>query len=501
MLRLALLWVLAGIVEALLYADRPRLRLHLRLWLLWVISVVGLASIILLVTYSWRIWLVAALLQGYRLINAARFIQQRLPLPRLNSVTLRAYLWLAPLQAGIALVCWIITMNHAGRGFLDVIALVQLACALLLVRSSVRTWRHTRLVGVPAPLTDKQLPTLSVLIPARNETDVLQSCLERLIACDYPKLEILVLDDNSTNRHTPEIIRNFAHEGVRFIQGVPVDEEHWLAKNHAYARLRQEASGELLLFCGVDAQFDPQSLRRLIEILEARQKDMLSILPIKINDIRTAFSLLQAMRYYWELCLPRRFFKRPPVLSTCWLIRATTLDKLGGFEAVSHTVVPEAYFARQTVVTDAYSFLRSNAWLGVYSAKPTDEQYATSVRVRYPQLHRRLELVAFTALLELGLLVGPMIGLVLSGFLTHAGLFQIAWSLCIALLLVTYYIAAVATHITSAWLAWVIMPVAFIYDMIIQHISLYKYEFARVEWKGRDIVHSVMEVIPQLPKL
>jgi len=76
----------------------------------------------------------------------------------------------------------------------------------------------------------------------------------RFSSHDYPKLEIIVLDDCSQNKHTPEIIRSFAHDGVRFIQG-----EHpkptWLAKNQAYDRLAQESSGEFILFCGVDVRF------------------------------------------------------------------------------------------------------------------------------------------------------------------------------------------------------------------------------------------------------
>ena len=51
------------------------------------------------------------------------------------------------------------------------------------------------------------------------------------IASDYPKLEIIVLDDCSQDR-TAEIIRNFAHDGVRFIQSED-NKDNWLDKNKA----------------------------------------------------------------------------------------------------------------------------------------------------------------------------------------------------------------------------------------------------------------------------
>src|SRR6185369_10184139 len=108
---------------------------------------------------------------------------------------------------------------------------------------------------------------------------------------------------------------------------------------------------------------------------------------------------------------PRRFFKRPPVISTCWLIKRDVLERMGGFESVSRSVNPEAPLARRAVVSDAYGFVRSDSAMGIYSSKRAEDQYATSVRVRYPQLHRRLELVALVALCDALLLIGPFVGL------------------------------------------------------------------------------------------
>lgn len=501
MILLTLLWVLTAVAEGMLYADRPVVTLRLRRWLLRAALGVGLVVTVLLVVADWRIWLVPAVLELYRLVNGARFLRQRLSLPRLNSVALRAHYWLATLQAVAAVASWLIVELDGGAVALAAMAVLQLVGTLVLLRSSLHTWRHTQPVTRAEPLADRELPALSVLVPARNETDALQRCLEQLVASDYPKLEIIVFDDSSANRRTPEIIRGFAHSGVRFIPGKESMGARWLAKNSAYEQLRQEASGELLLFCGVDALFQPQSLRRLVEVLEYRQKDMLSVLPEKDPSVRRSISLLQPMRYYWELCLPRRFFKRPPVLSTCWLIRKIALERAGSFAAVSRSVTPEAYFARQSVVTDGYSFIRSDSGLGIYSAKPVSEQYDTSVRMRYPQLHRRLELVAVMSLLELVALVGPVVGLMLSGLLPRPVAYAFIWAVCTGCLLATYYLAAVSTGLNNPLLAWLQMPFAFAYDIVMLHISLYKYEFSHVEWKGRDVVPQVMQVIPHLPKL
>src|SRR5690606_25377755 len=97
-------------------------------------------------------------------------------------------------------------------------------------------------------------------------------------------------------------------------------------------------------------------------------------------------------RYLWELAPPRRLFRRPPVLSTCWIARRDDLARAGGFVAVARSIVPEAHFAKYFARhDDAYSFMRGNSRLGIESVKPAREQHETAIRTRYPQLRRRPE--------------------------------------------------------------------------------------------------------------
>ena len=61
-------------------------------------------------------------------------------------------------------------------------------------------------------------PTVSVCIAARNERNALTQSLERILASNYERQEILVLDDASED-DTSLVINSFAHAGVRFIPG------------------------------------------------------------------------------------------------------------------------------------------------------------------------------------------------------------------------------------------------------------------------------------------
>lgn len=496
------LWLVAAFYEGLLYWQSASYAPNRPLWPSAIIlaALLDIAAGLWLVLYSWQAGLLALLLTAYRLLNLARLYKHRLPIYALRTVSLRAHIWLVVAQVASTILVAILLSFHRTSWLIAGFAVVQLLAALVLLRVSVQTWAHMKFSAVEPTLLDRQLPALSVLIPARNETDDLKNCLQSLIRSDYPKLEILVLDDCSNNRRTPEIIRTFAHDGVRFIQGNAPDESRWLAKNHAYEHLAHEASGELLLFAGVDIVFEPQSLRELVQAMHAKQKDMVSIMPLRAASAQASMSLLQPMRYYWEVCLPRRIFKRPPVLSSCWLITAELLEKVGGFEAVARSVTPEAHFARQAVVSDGYSFMRGNSALGIYSSKAASEQYATTIRMRYPQLHRRLELIVLTSLFELVCMLGPFIGFIISlvaGSAAYAFLYAVI-CFCIA---VTYYLVAVATKLNNAALAWLIMPLAFGVDIYMLHVSCFKYEFSSVEWKGRNVCIPVMQLVSELPKI
>jgi hypothetical protein len=348
----------------------------------------------------------------------------------------------------------------------------------------------------------QSLPALTVAIPARNETDDLEACLRSLIVSDYPKLEILVLDDCSQNRRTPEIIRAYAHDGVRFLQGTVAD-ENWLAKNHAYQQLLDASSGELVLFCGVDVRFAPDTLRELVASLLYKNKTLLSVVPR--NDVPFLFRgrgsmLLQPMRYAWELALPRRLFRRPPVLSTCWLARRDLLVSAGGFRAVSRSIVPESYFARTSAIRDGYSFMRSDARIGLTSTKSTTEQRETAIRTRYPQVHRRIDLVMILTFGELSGLLLPF-GLVTLGAFGRLPLpATLASGVAAAMLIIMY--ACIVTLTYRAWLmrALVALPAAVIADLALLHYSMIAYEFFVVLWKGRNVCVPVMRVVTQLPE-
>jgi glycosyltransferase involved in cell wall biosynthesis len=443
----------------------------------------------------WSVWTVLLLIGSiYRVINLLRLIEGRSPVEYMESTFRRTSIILISSQIIVLLL--VLLQRHTLRTLtagIDGTGVIDLFIAAVLLVGTRSHIRKTRAMPLSEHRAQRDLPALSVAIPARNETDDLEACLSSLVASTYPKLEILVLDDCSQNKHTPGIIKDFAHAGVRFIAGKNPP-KHWLAKNYAYEQLADAASGEILLFCGVDTRFEPQALEAMVGTMLARKKSMLSIVPHNMLPKGSSLEsvIIQPARYAWELALPRRLLNRPPVLSTCWLIYAELLKDSGGFKAVMSSISIESYFARIAAKTrDGYSFLQSGQVLGLSSHKSIIEQRATTIRTRYPQTHRRPEIVAALSVLELFVLGLPY------AFLIYALLMR-SWAgaaigITNVLVIMLFYIAIVrATYGTFILRSLWALPFAVVYDVGLLNYSMWRYEFREVIWKDRNVCIPLM---------
>ena len=126
-------------------------------------------------------------------------------------------------------------------------------------------------------------PRLSVVIPACNEAATLESAVATLLQQDYPDLEIVLVDDRSTDG-TGELIDRLAHQDPR-IRTVHVETlpQGWLGKVHALHRGVEQASGAWLLFTDADVHFAAGTLRRAIAVVLHQCVDHLTLIPRAIQ--------------------------------------------------------------------------------------------------------------------------------------------------------------------------------------------------------------------------
>ena len=180
------------------------------------------------------------------------------------------------------------------------------------------------------------------------------------------------------------------------------------------------------------------------------------------------------------------------MLSTCWLIRSELLKANGSFKAVTNSISVESYFARIAARrAHGYRFLRAAQLFGVSSHKSVTEQRATAIRTRYPQTHRRPEIVGALSVAEAGLLVLPYVLLVYALW-THSWAIMLISLLNVLLITVFYSTMVRVTYgsflLRSLWL----LPFAAVYDICLLNYSMWRYEFSEVMWKGRNVCLPLM---------
>lgn len=140
--------------------------------------------------------------------------------------------------------------------------------------SLLAEWRYRRLPHLPAPKMSTSLPSLTVIIPARNEEANLHRLLPSLLENGYPgQLEVIVVDDNSTDA-TAAVAEE--RDGVQLIR-VGALPEGWLGKPFACHQGAQVAASEWLLFCDADTVHNPHGLAQSVAYAQDEGLDAISL--------------------------------------------------------------------------------------------------------------------------------------------------------------------------------------------------------------------------------
>lgn len=129
------------------------------------------------------------------------------------------------------------------------------------------------------PPMPAEWPTLSVVIPARDEAETLPAALASLRAQSYPNWEIVLVNDRSTDG-TGALIDQLADEDVRIV-AVHIEHlpEGWLGKVHAMEQGLQRATGSLVLFADADTHYAPDTLKKAVALTQAHQLVHLTLIP------------------------------------------------------------------------------------------------------------------------------------------------------------------------------------------------------------------------------
>jgi glycosyltransferase involved in cell wall biosynthesis len=197
--------------------------------------------------------------------------------------------------------------------------------------------------GLSPPTT---WPTLSVLVPARDEGPNIEAALQSLLASDYPALELIAINDRSTD-DTGAIMDRLADEDSR-LRVIHIDTlpEGWLGKNHALHLGAAGASGELLLFTDGDVVFVDDALQRAVQYVQHAKVDHLCLMPRMVTDgywesaLTTYFGfLMTAGTFIWLVPTPLKWVYSG--IGAFNLVRADAYRAAGGHEPIRLDVLDD----------------------------------------------------------------------------------------------------------------------------------------------------------------
>lgn len=191
---------------------------------------------------------------------------------------------------------------------------------------------------------------MTVVVPARDEERAIEAAVRSHLAQDYPDLDVVVVDDRSTDGTGPILDAIAASSPrLRVVHGVDPP-EGWLGKPHALHQGVARARGDLLLLADADVRYGPTALREAVGLLETRGLDLLALFP------------RLEMEGFWENVLlpylPVSFFFGAGVLLNSdlqrrWavgagagmLMRRSAYEAAGGHAAIRSSVIDDLNLA------------------------------------------------------------------------------------------------------------------------------------------------------------
>jgi len=193
-------------------------------------------------------------------------------------------------------------------------------------------------------------PRVSIVVPARNEVKHLGSCLASLRSLDYPSLEIVVVDDRSTDG-TGELAEGVIREDgrVKLVRGQETP-EGWTGKNFAIHQGTLEAQGEYLLIVDADTALAADTLKRAVHYAEQESVDLLTLYPRVVCASFWERALLPWLGVLSTFSMDRvNDPEKPDAMAYGYFLffRRSSFDRVGGHKAIRDRVGEDWIIARR----------------------------------------------------------------------------------------------------------------------------------------------------------
>ena len=359
--------------------------------------------------------------------------------------------------------------------------LAALAVWLYLLLGRSGFWRMR--VAEP-PQTPVSHPSVTVIIPARNEEAVIASAIESLAAQrSTAGLRIMLVDDDSSD-HTAEAARRAAPVELLRIIRTTSPPHGWTGKLWAVEQGIREAAehnSQYLLLTDADIVHPLQSIADLVSIAENGNYDLVSwMVKLECRSLAER-ALIPAFVFFFFLLYPPAWIADPRrrtagAAGGCILIRRAMLEQIGGIGSIRGEVIDDCALAK------AVKRAGGRVWLGLSAEARSIRRYATFAEIEH--------MIARTAFAQLRHSVWLLAGTVAAMVFTYlappllafrGNVFAIAaWALmCVA------YLPALRFYGRSPWWAPLLPLVAAFYLTATVHSAILYWRGSGGLWKGR----------------
>ncbi len=225
--------------------------------------------------------------------------------------------------------------------------LLLISLLVFLVIAAINYFTAPRLT--PSGNITKELPMISILIPARNEEKNISKCLDSVTSLDYPRYEIIVYDDDSIDS-TANMVGKYAN--VTLIRGGTLPGS-WTGKNYACANLTSKAIGECFLFLDADVELQPHAVTAALELMQKKNASMISCFPDQRMGSFGELLTIPLLNFVLLGFLPliavykRRAKRYSAAIGQFILIKKSAYEAIGGHTSIKNDIVDDLAIARK----------------------------------------------------------------------------------------------------------------------------------------------------------
>ncbi len=272
-----------------------------------------------------------------------------------------------------------------------------------------RAWSTRERLEADAGRIDEVLDDVTVLIPARDEAEVIVKTLTSL-ANQGPGLEVLIVDDQSSDM-TGEVAKHAGVAGVRVISGASLP-DGWTGKVWAQAQAQPLLNRPLVLLLDADIALAPGMIATLRHALRERRVGLVSLMAELSMQGLWERLLLPAFVYFFKLIYPFHIANSPSkqvaaAAGGCVLLEARALDAVGGFASLRDAIIDDCTLARR------FKDAGYRTWIGLTRSVTSHRRYRG-----LGDIWRMVTRTAFTQLRYSWLLLGLCTLLMLVCFLS-----------------------------------------------------------------------------------